>query len=401
MKIQNKTVWKLVFRNLMQRKRRSICLICMVALLVFVALAGTLLASGVQNGLQSATDRMGAEILVVPAGYDEKVEGLLLRSEQGAFYFTDATADQLSKIEGVDKITSQLYIQSMNAACCSVPVQLIAYEPESDFVIRPWIYDSLHRDPGDMDVVCGSLIDAIPGDTITLFGQTLNVVAKLDETATGFDSSIFMTRTTAEVLIARSAEQAEAPLQIAADQISCVLINSDPATGVETLAERIRAEVDDVDVISTDSMLGGVAAQVRQISNVIYAVIALIWAMSTVLTAVVFVFSINERSREFGIYRVLGFSRRAIHSILVREVFSLCIAGWAASALVCAMIVFPFKSLISFAMEIPYLMPGNAEIAAYYLLSLGLTLLTGIVSCAVSLKRISKLDVFHLIKENE
>ena len=156
-----------------------------------------------------------------------------------------------------------------------------------------------------------------------------------------------------------------------------------------------------MDVISTDSMLGGVAAQVRQISNVIYAVIALIWAMSTVLTAVVFVFSINERSREFGIYRVLGFSRRAIHSILVREVFSLCIAGWAASALVCAMIVFPFKSLISFAMEIPYLMPGNAEIAAYYLLSLGLTLLTGIVSCAVSLKRISKLDVFHLIKENE
>lgn len=401
MNIQSGTVWKLVLKNLAHRKRRTLCLVCIVALLVFTTLAGTLLVSGVRNGLRSATERMGAEILVVPEGYDEEVEGLLLRSEQGSFYFSDALISEIERIAGVEKITSQLYIQSMNAACCSVPVQLIAYEPDTDFVITPWIYDKIHSDVGFLDVVCGSLIEAQAGDQITLFGQTLDVVAMLDETATGFDSSIFMTRQTAEELIKRSAETSVKKLEIAPDEISCILINSVSSVSPEILGNEIKSQIDGVDVVSTDSMLGDVSDQVNQIANVIYGVIALIWVMSTLLTVIVFLFSVNERSKEFGIYRVLGFSRSAIRMLLVREVFLVCVLGWTSSALICSMIIFPFKSLVSYAMEIPYLMPNDIEIIIYYLISLVLTMITGLISCIVSLKRISAIDVFHLIKENE
>ena len=50
--------------------------------------------------------------------------------------------DQVKKTDGIDKISPQLYIASLDAACCSVPVQIVAFEPESDFIVQPWMSGS-------------------------------------------------------------------------------------------------------------------------------------------------------------------------------------------------------------------------------------------------------------------
>lgn len=131
------TISQLAVANIKRKPLRTAGLIIIVALVAFVLFAGGILSVSLKNGLESMKERLGADLLVVPVGYDEGVEGIIVKGEPAYFYFDKSVETQLEKVEGVKCVSSQFYLTSLNQDCCSVPVQFIGFDPETDFSIQP------------------------------------------------------------------------------------------------------------------------------------------------------------------------------------------------------------------------------------------------------------------------
>jgi len=85
--VKKLTVIELAKQNLKRKPFRTVSLIVLTAVLAFSLFAGSFLVKSLNGGMQSLSNRLGADIIVVPQGYDSKIESALLRGEPNSFYF--------------------------------------------------------------------------------------------------------------------------------------------------------------------------------------------------------------------------------------------------------------------------------------------------------------------------
>ena len=109
----------------------------------YALFVGSVLKGSLNNGMTRMQERMGADLMIVPESSEVKARNILLTGEPEFFYMDISVAQALLDIEGVECATSQFYFTSLSSDCCSTRVQLIAYDPDTDFVIDPWIDESV------------------------------------------------------------------------------------------------------------------------------------------------------------------------------------------------------------------------------------------------------------------
>ena len=171
MKAKRLTCATLAFANVRRKPMRTVGLAIIVAVFAFALFCGSMLTQSLKSGIESMSGRIGADLMVVPRGSGTDLQNSLLRSEPSTFYLEDDIIDGLSSIDGVAQTSPQLFIASLNAACCTVPVQLIGYDPDTDFTITPWMTNTMSEPLSSGQVVVGSLILAEPGDEVYFYGQ--------------------------------------------------------------------------------------------------------------------------------------------------------------------------------------------------------------------------------------
>ena len=139
---------RLPWMNLSHRPLRTAALLVLTFFLSFVIFAGSMAVVSLQNGLGTLENRLGADIIVVPNTAKRKVDPktMILDGTPGYFYMEREKMVLISHIEGVEKVSPQIFLASLSASCCSVPVQIIGFEPETDFIIQPWIRESYGRE---------------------------------------------------------------------------------------------------------------------------------------------------------------------------------------------------------------------------------------------------------------
>ncbi|MDR1065007.1 MAG: ABC transporter permease, partial [Oscillospiraceae bacterium] len=160
-----------------------------------------MLGFSLQNGVDSINARLGADAMIVPQSAGDSFEGALLGGAPSTFYLTAATVKRILEIDGIERATSQLFISTFDSAHCAALVQIIGYEPETDFVVKPWLKGSKIAEPGYGEVVVGGNLQVAVGDRIQFFAVELDVVGALDKTGMGFDNSVFVNMETAKMLL--------------------------------------------------------------------------------------------------------------------------------------------------------------------------------------------------------
>lgn len=108
--------------------------------------------------MNNLSNRLGADIIIVPEGYKANIESVLLKGEPSEFYLPNDTLEKIKKIEGIESATPQLYVATLSASCCSYPVQIIGIDYDSDFLIKPWLQKTLKRELKDGEVIVGNHI---------------------------------------------------------------------------------------------------------------------------------------------------------------------------------------------------------------------------------------------------
>ncbi len=420
--------WRLACANLARKPFRTGCLIAIVALFAAVLFGGAVLNENAARGLHSIAERLGADLIVVPAGYKQEMQVTLLRGEPSSFSIKADILEQIRSLPGVEQATPQLFLASLEAACCTVKVQLVGFDPASDFVVRPWLRQRLQRPLKNNEVVVGAAIFAYPGETITFFSKDYTVAAKMDGTGMGFDSSVFFTleaahsllRTNAEALNAlKTVTLGEASPERAKDEavhtiqpetknperiLSSIMVRIPPEASAKSVAAALRRELGEpygIEVIETSGIISAVASNLTFLTYLLVSASALLWVLALLTLFLVFSASLNERKKELAILRILGATRRRLACLLLLESLTVSLAG-ACIGIVCGwIIVFPFSTLIFRAMRTPYLQVSPTEALVLAASTLGAAAVVGPIASLWSAISLSRLDVYATMREGE
>ncbi|MDR0905456.1 MAG: FtsX-like permease family protein [Oscillospiraceae bacterium] len=403
MRTQQLTALNLSTRNIRRRAGRSVCLIALVALLSFALIGGSLLASSLKTGTASMSDRLGADAMLVPAGYETKAEGALLRGEPSAFFFDGELASRLLNADGISQASPQLFIASFESEHCDFAVQMIGYDPSTDFVVAPWLAEAVPGGPRDSEIIIGASVDGKIGEVLTLLGSKYNVVGKLDETGMGFDTSVFINLDTAQAALRDYAKLGGENVPDGDGAVSSIAVNIAQNVSENDFARGIRYGFRDenVGVLLTQSMLGSVAGNLNTFLTIITALIVFLWLLTVGVLAILFSVTLGERKREFGIYRALGATRRKLAQIIITESVIISLSGAVIGTALLCLAFFPFSRLIGLSIDLPYLQPDAGTLAAILGGGLALSMLTGPLAALRSAVKIGSIATNSIMREGE
>ncbi|MDR2184544.1 MAG: ABC transporter permease [Treponema sp.] len=393
----------LSLKNLKARPVRTACLIVVVIILAFTLFGGSILALNLRQGLATMTRRFGADLMVVPEGASEKAQSLLLQGGSGYFYFDAGITGKIAGTEGIACASPQFYLTSLSTECCDAAVQLIAYDPATDFVVQPWIAERRSGTIADGQVVVGSRITIRQNGTIQLFNHEYPVAAQLSESASGFDTSIFMTMNTMRNLIDQAHGEKYSFLadNYGEEVVSIVLAKVDPLKSSSQVAYNIGKQNEGVEVLISQGIFSTLAAALSGLVSYIHLFSAVLWVLALIVLAAVFSGSAHERKKEFALLRILGATRKKLIGIVLTESFLAGLAGAAGGIVLASLVVFPFSTLISERLELPYLDAPPFQVILLVLGSLFLSALAGPLASLYAALGISRAETYFTMREGE
>lgn len=388
--------------NIRKKPLRSISLISIIAIFVLFLFCGTILSSSISGGVNNLSNRLGADIIVVPEGYKANIESVLLKGEPSEFYLPDNSLEKIKKIEGIESATPQLYVATLSASCCSYPVQIIGIDYDSDFLIKPWLQKSLNRELKDDEVIVGSNIIGEKNSKVKFFEEELDIVGKLEQTGMGFDATVFVNMKTARKL-ARASERIQKNPASEGEKISTILIKLKPNYSASEVSNKIMKEYtkDGMFAMFSKKFVNEVSSNLKVISSYIYISIAVIWVMSMILLAVVFSIIVNERKKELSILRVLGASKKKLSKIIMYESIYIGFYGSVLGIIVGIISVFSIIPIIQKNLNLPFLTPSIYNLVLVSIFSLCVGTLVGCLSSLNATRKISRTDAYLTMREND
>ena len=165
------TISGLAFSNIKRKPFRTFALILISALSAGVLFATLLLSSSLEQGIKGFQNRLGADLMIVPQGNENKFENVLLTGEPNYFYMDRNIEDTVRGVQGVSQVSSQFYLTSLSESCCDFSVQLIGFDPQSDFIIQNWAGKKIEKNKDDELLLTGSNV-TLSHNQVTFFGQT-------------------------------------------------------------------------------------------------------------------------------------------------------------------------------------------------------------------------------------
>jgi putative ABC transport system permease protein len=370
--------------------------------LAFSALGGSLLVYGLKSGLGNLESKLGADIMVVPyeATTKSTFSDMILQGNPGYFYMDDNIMDKLNAFDGIGEISSQFYLASTSSGCCDYKVQIIGYNPDTDFTITPWLKDNYSGDVKDLEIVVGNQLNAFPGDTLRFFDVSCTVVAKLEETGSYLDTAVYANMNTIRAMIQGAKDNGMHTFDnVNPDNlVSSVLINVADGYSVEEVLNDINIHTKKAEAVRTQNMLSDVSEGLINISSIISVLLIVIWIFSLIVLFIIFSMIGNERKKEFAILRGMGASRKELSHIMMKEAFYICSLGSLTGAIASSIVLYLFGNMIRSSLGLPFLFPSLSIFAGLFVCSVVTSSIAGILSATMCVSKVSHVDTALVLR---
>ncbi len=385
----------LALKNLSRNKYWTVITIGISVISIGCIFISFIILNGVGYSIEAGRERLGTDLVVFPSGEEQAMIGALQSGKPALFYMRSDMTDKVRKIEGVAKASPELYLMTLSRSCCSVglPFRLIGFDPQTDFVIMPWLARHRISSLGTNEVIIGSDIPSMKGQAMKLLGKDFNVIGVLEKTGIGMDKSIFMPIDSARALGVKSLF-----LKLQKDEISTILIKVKPGYDIKTVADIIKMTVPGTAVMGSSQLTLSIKSVFDRMMVMVILIFAVILVLSiTSITSVYYAMG-KTRSTEIGILRSIGAKRKDIFKIILLEaVFSTAIGGVIGIAL-SAFLVYDFNVLLAKSLPFPFILNGSGTVSIA-VICLALSLLLGVVGAVYPAWRASRMDPFDAIRQ--
>jgi putative ABC transport system permease protein len=314
-------------KNLKRKMFRTGVLVFSIALLVSLLIFAISFTVSVASSIKKSSERLGADLVVVPVGARGFAEEFLLESKNTSFYMPISIIEKVKKIEGIEAISHHTYLSSISGLCCDImPTRIVAFDPETDFIINPWLQKSLGRPLQVGEAIAGfgtsenlglGLLDI----EATIFNNRFKIVGVLEKTGTGLDHALFMTEENLKNIIASG----KSPLK--KGDISIIFTKLKKGLDPDYVGRVLEGEIPEVDVMARSDMGEKFLSTLADINKIFLLTTFLASLLTTFLVWAIFSAIANERAREIGIMRALGAKESHIVLLYLLEVLVLGIVG--------------------------------------------------------------------------
>ena len=353
------------------------CLLATVVILSVMLFSVTVISVSLKKGMGNMRKRLGADIMLVPKGEREKAENMLLEGSRSNFYFEGEVYEKVQSIDGISDSTSQCFLKSLSADCCSSEVQIVFFDPESDFVVGPWIETEYKQKLSGDAVIVGSDIVSEDGK-IKLFGQEYAIASQMARTGTALDSSVYFS-TDAKAELLRNAEEKGSFLteeQKKGDILSSIFINVDGSHTTEQVIDSAHKTIGDIfDVVYPKKLHESLSGSLGKITGVVNVISLSLGILLVAILLIINSIIMKGRKSEIALLRVLGHRKKDLIRKLLSEMGLISLAGALGGSLLGALIVIPFGRYIGKSLDMPYLGPGIASVLVQILLIVGIVIL--------------------------
>ncbi|HCC54409.1 MAG TPA: hypothetical protein DEQ20_05725 [Desulfobulbaceae bacterium] len=393
----------LAIRNLSRKSFRSVALALSLALVVGLIFAGAIAMKSISTSITLGAQRLGADLMIVPEGYEDSARSTLIAGKPSVFYMPEAVLAKVRRVKGVLQATPQLFLKSSDFECCTfVDVLLIAFDQQTDFTIGSWLKDAIKRPLADNETIIGRSIPVATGVTMKYFDTPLTVVGDLETTGLEYiDHAAFMTMGTARQMIRNSKKTPDQALKIGEDVISTVLVQLDPAITPERAKVFVEYEVEGVKALTSQDVIGAVKRQLQVLIQTIGGIGLVLWLITVILIGIVFSMAVNERQREIGLLRAMGARRCDIFSLITIEAALLSLAGGLIGLAAGGGLLLVCREPIRIAFKLPYLWPDTGYILLAALGALAVALISGVAAAAWPAFRSSRMEPYLAIRKGE
>lgn len=314
----------LAWKNISRKLFRNLVLAAAVMLLVSLLVFALLFNKAVKDDIDSATLRLGAEVVLVPAEAQSSAEEFILESQEKTFYMDDFILDALADLDEIEAINYHTYLDTLDAGCCSIDQgQVIVYNPDTDFVVGPWLSESSKANLDANEVYVGNYVNEYLGliDTASLFGTGVKIVGNLEYTGTGIDKGIFIR----ERDIAKLSEEALGDYD--KGKISIIFLKIKDGVDVDQLVAKIRNINPIIGIMTRGSIGSDVRNTLADIMRIFSVTISISSLLAILLAWSSFSAITGERQREVGILRAIGAKKIHIIKLFLSEALMIALLG--------------------------------------------------------------------------
>lgn len=398
-----KFAFSLALKNIKRKPFRAAAMSALAMLLSAALFLGAFTIVCLRRGLAGYEARLGADIIVTPnsAKGHGTVDDILLQGITGTYYINGRDIDKINSIEGIETVTKQFFLTSAKASCCSSRVQIIGFDPETDFSVMPWISESYSGTVGDGDIVIGANVSMPADGVIKFYGESYRVAAQLAQTGTGLDSAVYTNMNTIRQMAKNASDLLDSdPFKgvNVSTAASAVLIKVKAGYEITDVADDINIHITKVQATAARSMVSDIASGLSGVSKMIGVLAAVIWALSMVILIIVFAMLSNERRKEFAVLRVMGASKSMLFMQMCSESAAVSIIGSAMGIVIALAMISPISQTLAAHLDLPFLMPTGAHLAVLAAGTLALCVISGVMTAAFSARRITSGETALLLK---
>lgn len=320
-------------KSILARPGRSAFLLFLALLQAACALVALLLVQGVGHELLRAEQRLGADVLVYPSAGFLQLDGACVNmlASPVQYYRDRSGLALLTENDEIDAISHQIHVSVPNRGD-EGPKWIIGYEPETDFVITPWLEEGADAAGG---VILGSAVGASASNGLELFGERLPIAARLARTGGEYDDSVFVPLRMLDRLLAQAPQYGVEGVEglDPLEDYSVATIRVGDKSKVESVANWINLYIRKVTAVHSETLLVDTAGALGAHSAGIAVLGGAAWLVLLAALGVAQSVMMNERRGELHIWRVVGAPKATVRRIVLAELLILQAAGSGAGIL--------------------------------------------------------------------
>ncbi len=310
------TLTHIALQNLRRRIGKTVFLLLTFFLVVGTITALNVLALGMKEELQNKLSQYGANVVISPRSEHLNLSygGL---SVSGVDYevkkLNSKVLDTVSKTLGSTVTVAPKVIGSVDVP--SKRYMIIGLDFDQELKIKPW-WKINGEIPKDNQVVIGaqlaSKLSLQRGDMMDFNQDKYQVVGVMVETGGSEDNGVFTTIKTARALTGINTEW------------SLIEINSSDSGRT---VSQLTPVLPEANVTEVTQLVQGSKESVERFSSFSWSISLAMGLIGALVIVVTLAGNVNDRARELGVLRAIGFRQKHILSLLSREAFIVSTGG--------------------------------------------------------------------------